>query len=311
MDVRPLLLVLISGTITDTENSFILEGIVTVLVGASLYWVLPDSPTSASWLEPWEAQHIMRRLQSDAGTTAGKVSYDDGFKWSTLRSVFLEWKIWVAVIVWWGNGIPIYGFTYTAPSIILGLGYTSAQAQLLTVPVYTVGVISTIGFSRWADRRRVRWPFIVGPYAIAAVGLIGLLSVPHPRYPGLTYFLLFFIPAGIYPALIGILSLVSNNLAGSWKRAVGMALLISIGNFGGAIGSNIFLEDQKPDYWLGYGFCLGIIVAAIFCTFVLRWAYGGINKKRDKMTEEEIREKYTDEELEGLGDKSPYYRYVT
>jgi MFS family permease len=239
------------------------------------------------------------------------VDYNEGFKWSTLKSVFLEWKIWLAVVAYWGNSIPIYGFTYTAPQIILELGYTSAQAQLLTVPVYTLGVISTIGFSFWADKRRVRWPFVTGPFAIAAVGLIGLLSIPHPRFPGLTYFFLFFIPAGIYPALIGILSLVSNNLAGSWKRAVGMALLISIGNFGGAIGSNIFQSQGAPHYWLGYGFCFGIISAAIVCMFILRWAYSSQNKKRDAMTEEYIKEKYTDEELQALGDKSPHYRYVT
>ncbi|KAJ9638747.1 hypothetical protein H2204_004223, partial [Knufia peltigerae] len=79
---------------------------------------------------------------------------------------------------------------------------------------------------------------------------------------------------------------------------------------GGAVGSNIFLAKQAPHYWLGYGLALGMIAAAIISTFILRIAYGVLNKKRDQMNEEEIRAKYTEEELLDMGDKSPLYRYV-
>lgn len=104
-----------------------------------------------------------------------------------------------------------------------------------------------------------------------------------------------------------------------------MALLISMGNLGGAIGSNIFLESQKPHYWLGYGMGIGLTSAAIVCTFVLRFAYSRSNKKRDLLSEEEVRQKYNDDEMLGkfnlhitvhqltvkdMGDKSPLYRYV-
>ena len=87
-----------------------------------------------------------------------------------------------------------------------------------------------------------------------------------------------------------------------------MALLISLGNFGGAVGSNVFIAKQAPHYWLGYGFCLGIVTAAIACTLILRIAYGRINKQRDAMSEDEIRAKYTEEELLDMGDRSPLYR---
>lgn len=96
------------------------------------------------------------------------------------------------------------------------------------------------------------------------------MSIPQPKYPGLTYAFLFTVPAGVYPPLIGILSWFGNNLAPTWKRAVGMALLISLGNLGAAVGSNIFIANQAPRYRLGYGFCLGIVRAAIACTLVLR-----------------------------------------
>jgi MFS family permease len=319
---------------------FILEGIVTVVAGAVLYWVLPDSPQSAGWLEPWEQQYLINRLAQDTGTKGGRVQTSESFQWSYIISALTDWKIWLAVIVYWGNSIPLYGFTYSAPryvvkiysdcespaqgrcmrhfadmyssrsSIILGLGYTSVEAQLLTVPVYFVGACATILFAWLSDRHQTRWPYIIIPFTMAACAFIALLAIPHPRYPGLTYAFLFAIPAGVYPPIIGILSWVGNNLAPTWKRSVGMALLISIGNLGGAIGSNIFLQEQAPKYWLGYGFCLGILMAGIVATLLLRWAYGSLNKERDRMSEAEVRQQYSEEDLLAMGDKSPLYRYV-
>lgn len=166
------------------------------MVGCTLRWTLPDSPETASFLTAQQKSVIERRLMQDAGTKAGHVNTRDGFSWHFLKESLLEWKIWLAVIIYWGNSICLYGFTLTAPTIILGLGYETWQAQLLTVPIYVLGAISTVFFSWLADRNQVRWPFIVGPYSIAICCFIALLAIPHPRYPGLTYAFLFGIPAG-------------------------------------------------------------------------------------------------------------------
>lgn len=190
--------------------------------------------------------------------------------------------------------ICIYGFSFSSPTIILELGYTAAQAQLLTIPIYFVGACSTILFAYLADKRQNRWVFIAIPFSISAVGFIALLSIPHPALPGLTYAFLFTIPAGLYPAVIGCISWIGNNLAPSWKRAIGMALMMTVGNLGGAVGSNIFLARQAPHYWLGYGVSMAILFAGIASTVVLRFAVGKINKKRDQMTEQEVLAHYTE-----------------
>lgn len=106
-------------------------------------------------------------------------------------------------------------------------------------------------------------------------------------------------------------NVIANNLAPSSRRAVGMALLISLGNLGGGlIGSNIFISTMAPHYYLGYGMCCGITFAAGATAWFLRWRYQKINKKRDLMTAEEIRSRYTEGELLDLGDHSPFYRYT-
>lgn len=81
---------------------FILEGIVTVLVGAVLYWILPDSPQSAGWLEPWEQRYITHRLECDSGT-GGRVHTSEGFQWRYLTEALTDWRIYLAVLIYWGN----------------------------------------------------------------------------------------------------------------------------------------------------------------------------------------------------------------
>jgi MFS family permease len=145
-----------------------------------------------------------------------------------------------------------------------------------------------------ADKRQRRWPFIVIPYAVALCGCIGLMAIPHPSLPGLTYAFLFTIPAGVYPSVISLVSWVSNNLSPSWKRAVGMAMSIMLGNIGGAVGSNIYIAKEAPNYWTGYGVSLACLTVAILATFVLRYAYMRANRERDLISEEEVRAKYTE-----------------
>jgi hypothetical protein len=113
---------------------------------------------------------------------------------------------------------------------------------------------------------------------------------------------------------------IANNLAPSSKRAVGMALLISVGNFGGIAGmqrspreyntislimfrtgSNIYIASQAPKYPTGFGTGLGISVAAIIMAFVLRKAFERENNKRRAMLAEEgeaaIRARYSEQEV--------------
>ncbi|KAM0277374.1 hypothetical protein ACHAO9_012576 [Fusarium lateritium] len=275
---------------------FILEGILTVCVGVAIPWVLPDSPATASFLSEQEKVFVAERLRLDVRVSMdhdGEDEESDNFEWRYLKDALTDWKIYLGVIIYWGNSISTYGFNFSAPTIIKELGYSAAQAQLMTIPIYVVGACSTIVFARLADKRRKRWVFIIIPFGISMIGFTAMLSIPHPRFPGLTYFFLFFITAGLYPSIIGCISWIGNNLAPSFKRAIGMALLISIGNLGGAVGSNIYLQAQAPHYWLGYGFALGIMSLAVISTIALHFATQRINKRRAMMSEDEVRAKYT------------------
>jgi hypothetical protein len=99
-----------------------------------------------------------------------------------------------------------FSFTATVPAVIQQLGYSSANAQLLTIPIYVFAMLMTIIFAFWSDKVQQRSPFIMAGYSIAAVGFIGQLAIPHTRLPGLTYGFLFPVAAGLYCPFVHIVS---------------------------------------------------------------------------------------------------------
>lgn len=90
---------------------------------------------------------------------------------------------------------------------------------------------------------------------------------------------------------------------------MGIAFMIAVGNLGGLPGSFIFLSKESPRYPTGFGTSLAFAAAGIVSALLLEFFYWSHNKKYEHTTEEEIREKYTDEQLDKLGNKSPLFKY--
>jgi len=289
---------------------FIIEGILPCVCSVVALFLVPDSPETCKFLNQQERDFIIYRLQIETGSGRGRVTNQDKLRPAHVWAALRNWKTWAMVIVFWGCATSVYAFTYTVPTVVKDLGYTTANAQLMVVPIYVFAMIIVIIWAIISDHYGVRSTWILAGFSSAVVGLIALLCIPHPKMPGLTYFFLFLVAAGIYCPQQLIVSWTANNAAPSSKRAVAMALLLSIGNLSGVIGSNIFVAWEEPRYWAGYGTCLGMIIAAMIMTVVLRITYARLNAEREAMTEEEIRAKYTDAELLDMGDLSPYFRYT-
>lgn len=94
-------------------------------------------------------------------------------------------------------------FSYTLPTILTQLGYKAAQAQLLTIPVYTVACICTLSTAYISDRIGKRHPMIIAGFSVALVGLVMLYALPKDRLPGVRYFACLVMMGGIYGAFPG------------------------------------------------------------------------------------------------------------
>ncbi|VUC21326.1 unnamed protein product [Clonostachys rosea] len=292
---------------------FILEGIVTVVVAFASFFLLHDFPETASFLTEEERQFVIYRLkyqgqtstQTDEGTV--QVAQAEDFQWRFVWQAFRDWQIWLNLFVYWAIVCPLYGISLFLPSIINSLGYTSSTAQLLTIPIYITASILAVIVAWSSDRVGKRSPFIIGFLCMMAVGFIMCISSENPR---VVYAGVFIATCAIYPAFPGNIAWLSNNLAGSYKRSVGMAIQIGAGNLGGAMASNFYRQKDKPRYILGHALEIGFIGAGLIAALTLLISYKKINSNRERKMATGSTGNVSAEELSAQGDKAVTFRYM-
>ncbi|KAH6661984.1 MFS nicotinic acid transporter [Halenospora varia] len=292
---------------------FILEGILTVVVAVAAFFMLYDFPGTASFLTPEERKWVEDRLKYQGSKGSGRrVAESDHFKWKYVVKAVTDWQLYLGLLMYWGIVCPLYGISLFLPTIIKQLGYTSTTAQLLTIPIYITAAILAVLVcwlsDKAAKRGESRWPYVFVPMCVILVGFImALAGSAHGKLPGLVYAGVFIATCGIYPAFPGNVTWISNNLAGSYKRAAGMAFHIGLGNLGGAMASNFYRVVDSPKYLLGHSLEIGFVALGLCACVALRVSYGQINKKRER---DGVPDDLTDELLADLGDKSPTFRYT-
>ncbi|EEB99551.1 hypothetical protein MPER_00753, partial [Moniliophthora perniciosa FA553] len=109
-----------------------------------------------------------------------------------------------------------------------------------------------------------------------------------------------------------IVAWLGNNLSGQYKRGVGMAIHIGIGNFSGAIASNVYRDIDKPRSIIGHGIELMFIGIGLITVPLVVLTYKRINSKREIILREsaERGEKISPDEIRALGDRAPEFKYT-
>ncbi|KAI8311564.1 hypothetical protein K4K61_011867 [Colletotrichum sp. SAR11_59] len=299
--------------IAGWRRIFIIEGIASVVAGVATFFLLIDTPAlSTRWLDADERKYLQLRQYAVQGNSIRVREAEKTRKWEILRSVLLDWQLYLQALVYWSNTVPNFGMKFTMPQIIKNMGYTSSNAQLLTIPPYIVGAISAYISSSLSDRFKWRMPFIVFAQVLVLISFAILFSKAENIQENIPacYFAIFLASIGFYPINPGGNAWTVNNLAGPTKRAQGIAYMICLGSIGGIVGSFIYREDESPKYPTGFGSSFAFAGLGVVACFVLEFLFWNINRKRDKFTEEEIRAKYSDDELQMMGDRSPLFRYT-
>ncbi|KAI5475873.1 MFS general substrate transporter [Pseudohyphozyma bogoriensis] len=287
---------------------FGIEGLFTVLVGLTCYFFVADTPTKARWLSDDERNYLVLRQKY----AHGPVPQSSTLQWKYVRQALCDWKGWFGCIIFWGNSIPVYGLSYTLPTIVKNLGFSAAKAQGMAAPPYIFACIVTVVVSLLSDKYKKRSLVIFSAYCGTVVGYAILISTSGKTHlTGVTLFGVFVTAASLYSALPPTMAWIANNIEGQAKRAAVLAIVPTIGQLGGVIGSHIYLSNQAPKYPVGFGVSLAAAVGCgLIGTLVMRYTLAYINRQRDKMSPEEVHARYTEEELTDMGDKSPLFRYI-
>lgn len=299
-----------AGNLAAWRWIFLVEGLFTVVMSVGTWFLLVDSPTLSVWLTDEEKRYLILRQAARRVTNTSEYR-EKTFDKDALFDVLKDWKVYLLTICSWSNAAPNYGLKFSMPSITKGMGFTSSNAQLMTIPPYLCGAISSYVLSRFADKYKWRMPFIVGPQLCVLVAFSILMAKAEfiKQNLGACYFAVCLACSGMYPILPGVTAWNVDNTPNSTKRAISIAYLACAGTLGGVYGSYIYKDNEKPKYTTGYGASIGFAAGGILAAATLELLLLRINKKRSKISEAEVRAQYTEEELELMGDKSPLFVY--
>jgi len=281
---------------------YIIEGAITIVFAFSTFWLLPDKPEHAYFLNARDKEIMATRLEQER-IYAG----NDQFAWREVKLAFKDLKLYISAICQFGADVCLYGFSTFLPIIIQAMGYDSVSAQYLTIPVYIWGAIVYFIVAWWSDRLQKRGIFLAGSTIVTAIGYIVLLAAANSGKPGVLYFATYLVATGLYVGPGLNITWLGANVAPHNKRSAAIGFQQTLANTAGVVAGQIYMKTQAPQYIIGHAVSLGSIAMANIGFWVLMAHLRMLNTKKARMKEELEKEgKSTDV---GEGDRSLEFKY--
>ncbi|KAL8289622.1 hypothetical protein RB597_001313 [Gaeumannomyces tritici] len=267
------------GNLNGWRWIFIMEGIITCLLGIGGYWFLVNFPDSkrANWsfLGERERAWVVARVQEDRGDA--KVQ---AFTWGAFLGGGKDIKIWMYAMIFFNTTTITYALAYFMPIILnASLGFDVGTAQCLVAPPYVLAGIVMMTGAWLGDKYHVRGPIIVANMILCLIGLpiLGFHPDPKVRYMGI-----FLVTAGANANVPAVMAYQANNIRGQWKRAFCSSTLVAMGGIGGIAGSLVFRNADKPTYRPGLYACIACALLNIILVGVLSLLYKMENGKAER-----------------------------
>jgi ACS family tartrate transporter-like MFS transporter len=225
---------------------FILEGLPAVMFAFLVPLLLPNGPAEARFLtteeKSWIADQLEREDRLKLGAKTQSVS---------VAQTLVIPRVWHLAFVGFAGGFGGYTFSFWLPQMIRSL--LSGRSNT-TVP-NLVGLIAMIVASRHSDRTLERRYHMAASVALAG---IGMLLLGAPRSPLSSIIFLSAVAIGHYSFLPVFMSTPAEFLTG-FSAAAGIALVVSVSNFGGFVGPYTFglIRQRTGDPYYGL-ICAGI-----------------------------------------------------
>ncbi|KXS11702.1 MFS general substrate transporter [Gonapodya prolifera JEL478] len=232
---------------------FILEGAPAVILGTVLYFVLLEFPHSqTSYLTPEEQDVAIRRLPSHAPSM-----HDKNFIFEEAITVFAQPAHWLFMLSYVCMSVGILGAANFLPSILGGMGYTTAlSANFMSAWPNFAAIFYYVGNSWHSDYTRERvWHGII-PTLVCFIGSALLTAAarnpPTATDPGFIpnsarYALFFFttFQTGAYPVLV---NFRASTLKGSTEVGLGISSTLVCQAIASIIAPFLFPNSDAPQY---------------------------------------------------------------
>jgi sugar phosphate permease len=205
---------------------FLLEGVPAVLLGIGVFFYLTNTPKEAHWLSSEERAWLVSALLQEDDTPRLRSGHG-------IFKVFASLHIWLLVAVYFGVNCAGYGITFWLPSLIRSLsGVGTVAIGFLSAIPYAAALIVMVLAGAHSDKfGEYRWhialPALLGAFALVAAGYSSSVT-------GLVGAISLAIVAEF--SMIGPFWALSTTIEPQYAAA-GIALINSVGNLGGLVGS--------------------------------------------------------------------------
>lgn len=212
---------------------YIIQGIPTVLVGISVWFVLPDSPESVNWLTNDEKMFVVTRLDN-------KDEESSAISWREVLKTIMDPEVLAVAFICFCCVTTLYTISFFLPALMAAFKVDPLFANLLTAPAHGVGVIFSL-FHAWVSDKTGEHLTIVGYVSAMASGMWILLAYAlldewnlYAQYAVVT--LLVGFSTSMLPPLFAHLTMGFSNTT---RTATGSALVVSVANVGGYVGPKL------------------------------------------------------------------------
>ncbi|CAG8446175.1 2219_t:CDS:2 [Dentiscutata heterogama] len=268
-----------SSSLKSFQIMFLLEGVPTFILAAIVAVFLTSGPGNSRFLTPNERDFTVERLRPEGGVDEKDVSVMK----HQAKSAFLDPKVYAYVLAATAGSIPNNVLNYFLPTLVKQLGYSSVDAQLMSVPPFVVATIVMLIFTWLADKYQVRvLPLLIADILtiIGTAGMLGTSAFDLSLYK-LRYFFIILVACGIYTAQTVIYSWITGNVVGQYKRNITIAASFTVGNIGGVIGILLFPLNLAPSFTTGTTVCLAMMILQFVVAISMKFYLEYENKRRD------------------------------
>ncbi|ORY63468.1 major facilitator superfamily domain-containing protein [Pseudomassariella vexata] len=260
---------------------FMVEGLLTIAIGAICVWSDIGRPEKSTFLSH-EEKDVIHSLVESRTSTIGIAAELKVFFSNPLNYA------WAALYVF--TCTTLYSVAIFAPSFVQAFhpDWKVPQVQGQVVPIFVVDCVVCL-LAGWAsDRLNHRSGFALAGYVLTIIGY-AMLRVPNRFSPAIQMLALYFVSMGTYISLPMIWALTQLNSATPFQKALGSAFVIGVGNVGGFVSAWIFRSSEAPHY--SAGMTDGLILTCVATGLIIvAWVYMKMANRRISETKDESNE---------------------
>ncbi|KAF9267538.1 MFS general substrate transporter [Marasmius fiardii PR-910] len=295
-----------TSLLTGWQFLFLIEAIPTLVMALAILLFLPSFPFAASFLTKRERAIAQARVNRDHRPQ----SHGGMNGWQGFKAVVSDLNCWMFMLIYASFNVGVATISYFLPTLIKELGFTSINAQGLTVAPYFVAWFMVF-FQAWhSDKTKDRGYHIMLSCAVSFIGYI-ILATCANRSVGASYFALFLVVGGNYSLFPLVMSWAANCFSPTSKRGVGTAFIVSISNCVSIASPQIYF-DPESQFRKGHGISAGCLFLSFIIAFLLRTRLAMLNKRNGRRLAVLSREERGKlEEITEISDSDPRYVFPT